>query len=520
MPGVFDRVNVGQPLTGIRAESWNAMLASAEAFAQGRPDQAGGGQPLPGAVVVMALNSTGADLREHKPAKVTAAGGYDLEDDFAAQHWKRRPVFTLGVPSTTTDFVVVTLDAIPNGKNGRVVISGPALCDVDSASGATYAAPQAGDTAALLGGTTGTVRVLNVPSAGGSQRRCAVYLHEQPAAAGGSLNTQNTDGTEVDSTTTDLRFDKSTGSKITQSGGVSTHTLLAASSTQWGTVTTASQAFEGEKRFLAPLYRTELATGSPTLYCLLDVNNSISSATVSAVSPTIANVLADTGGATAALTASVSGSNYTLRCRLTSVGGWGVFTEAEDLSAGVGTVWTEYRTGRSLSSNPVCVLIGGNADHDQQGVAFCSRPMVTTQLYDIYADVSEWSTGGSGNTGPLRFRQNNYVADGKAWGATRSGVDTLGADATVSGLVFIAGLYTSGSISVGTAALDALAVTTAKLANNAVTYAKMQAVSAAGRLIGRGAGAGAGDPEEISFDSSLAMSGSTLSVGVVDAGTW
>jgi hypothetical protein len=56
------------------------------------------------------------------------------------------------------------------------------LCDVDSASGATWAAPQVGSTAALLGGSTGTVRVMHVPSTGGSQRRCAVYLHEREPA--------------------------------------------------------------------------------------------------------------------------------------------------------------------------------------------------------------------------------------------------------------------------------------------------------------------------------------------------
>ena len=46
--------------------------------------------------------------------------------------------------------------------------------------------------------------------------------------------------------------------------------------------------------------------------------------------------------------------------------------------------------------------------------------------------------------------------------------------------------------------------------NDVVTYAKMQNISAAGRLIGRGSAGGAGDPEEIILGTNLSMSGTTL----------
>jgi hypothetical protein len=49
------------------------------------------------------------------------------------------------------------------------------------------------------------------------------------------------------------------------------------------------------------------------------------------------------------------------------------------------------------------------------------------------------------------------------------------------------------------------------IANDAVTYAKMQNVSAASRLLGRG-DSGSGDPEEIQLSADFAMTGTTLGV--------
>jgi len=55
---------------------------------------------------------------------------------------------------------------------------------------------------------------------------------------------------------------------------------------------------------------------------------------------------------------------------------------------------------------------------------------------------------------------------------------------------------------------------TAQIDNDAVTYAKMQNVSAASRLLGRGSAAGSGDAEEITPGTGLSMSGATLNVSV------
>lgn len=49
------------------------------------------------------------------------------------------------------------------------------------------------------------------------------------------------------------------------------------------------------------------------------------------------------------------------------------------------------------------------------------------------------------------------------------------------------------------------------VANDSITYAKIQNISAASKLLGRGSASGAGDTEEITVGTGLAMTGTTLS---------
>jgi hypothetical protein len=55
-------------------------------------------------------------------------------------------------------------------------------------------------------------------------------------------------------------------------------------------------------------------------------------------------------------------------------------------------------------------------------------------------------------------------------------------------------------------------VATGQVADAVITYPKIQDISAASRLLGRGAAAGAGDVEEITFSSPLSMTGADLTV--------
>jgi len=58
------------------------------------------------------------------------------------------------------------------------------------------------------------------------------------------------------------------------------------------------------------------------------------------------------------------------------------------------------------------------------------------------------------------------------------------------------------------------------IANDAVTYAKMQNVSAADRLLGRGNGGGSGDVQEISLGTGLSLSTTTLNATSPGTGTF
>lgn len=107
-------------------------------------------------------------------------------------------------------------------------------------------------------------------------------------------------------------------------------------------------------------------------------------------------------------------------------------------------------------------------------------------------------------------KMQNVTAASRLLGRGSAGGAGDPEELTASGGVEISGTTVQRSALTGDVTASAGSSTTT-IANNAVTYAKMQDVSAASRLLGRGSSAGAGDPEEITLGSGLSMSGTTLS---------
>jgi hypothetical protein len=83
-------------------------------------------------------------------------------------------------------------------------------------------------------------------------------------------------------------------------------------------------------------------------------------------------------------------------------------------------------------------------------------------------------------------------------------LNATGGGSTPTGTGFV---HVTGGVQDGAAKL----VDTADVNNDQITYGKMQNVSAASMLLGRG-DSGSGDPEEITLGASLSMSGKTLNV--------
>jgi hypothetical protein len=113
---------------------------------------------------------------------------------------------------------------------------------------------------------------------------------------------------------------------------------------------------------------------------------------------------------------------------------------------------------------------------------------------------------------------DGVLIDGGTIAVDMSANRTIGARIDNSTITFTAGAMQRAALAGGDVTAPAGSNVLTVVAN-AVSYAKMQDVTAASRIIGRGSAAGAGDPEEIIVGSGLAMTGTTLSAtatGVTD----
>lgn len=190
---------------------------------------------------------------------------------------------------------------------------------------------------------------------------------------------------------------------------------------------------------------------------------------------------------------------------------------AADLPAGTGTV-TDVTATTPLSST------GGatpDISHDVSGVTAASYTNANITV-DATGHVTAASNGssGTGTVTTVSVVTANGVS-GSVANPTTTPAITLTLGAITPSSVAASGTVTGSNLS-GTNTGDQTITLTgdvtgsgtgsfaATIANDAVTYAKMQNVSAASRLLGRGSAGGAGNPEEITISTGLALTGTTL----------
>ena len=135
------------------------------------------------------------------------------------------------------------------------------------------------------------------------------------------------------------------------------------------------------------------------------------------------------------------------------------------------------------------------------------------QTITLTGDVTGSGTGSFAATianNAVTFAKVQQIATDRLIGRDSAGTGNV-EELTVGGGVEFTG---SGGIQTSAFTGDvtkAAGGTAQTIATSAVTYAKIQDISAASRLLGRGAGAGAGVAQEINLGTGLSMSGTTLS---------
>ncbi len=153
---------------------------------------------------------------------------------------------------------------------------------------------------------------------------------------------------------------------------------------------------------------------------------------------------------------------------------------------------------------------GGSVTSVGTGAGLSGGPITTTGTIDLKLNASgglvknlgagtdELGIGSAGVTSAMLRNSAALSVIGRS--ANSSGVpDDVTATAASDAVLRESG----GTIGFGT-------IATGGIANSAVTYAKIQDVSAASKLLGRGSAAGAGVTQEITLGTNLSMSGTTL----------
>jgi hypothetical protein len=467
----FKQVRPGERLE-IPAVAYNAFLDAVKWVRQQQTISAGGvNGDAYSPTIIRVRNTSGSDVDR---LGILAIGEPTITPTDNLDSFKRLVIFDGDTPESGTGAKwCVVLEPIVDGGIGRAVIAGvvPVQIAVSGSVGA-YAEAQSGEVVSLTTGSTGSARVLWAETTG-STRWAIVRLGDGSGENAGTVTTvRDSTGTPSYSSVIVIEGVASTGVGVSQSApGYGTLSLLAASASQMGAITTGTQGIAGEKSFLADLFAEMDAIVGEYVY-------------IGAAAPGVAK--ANSRGRFSAdntvngiLIELMNGTDNTVLAAL------GI-----DMTFGA---HIRFRSGGSHYDGVSGTDALGNVYHG-----------------GIITTVGSGSVGSGDTVGP-----SSSVASEVALfdGATGK----LLKRATGTGIAVVtSGVLSSGQLSGDATTTGAgLAVT---IAADAVTYAKMQNVSATSRILGRKT-SGAGDVEECTLSETLDFIGSAAQGDILCRGS-
>lgn len=188
---------------------------------------------------------------------------------------------------------------------------------------------------------------------------------------------------------------------------------------------------------------------------------------------------------------------------------------------------TQSESGDAAPTDAAYVTLGANATLTQERVLTPEASVLTLVDGGANNPVTVGVAAGGIGTAKLADDAVTYAKIQNVSAASRLlGRGSAGGAGDPEELTISTGLALTGTVLTATAAAAITQLTgnvtagpgsgsqAATIANDAVTYAKMQNVAAASRLLGRGSAAGAGDPEEITVSTGLTMTGAVLTAPV------